>query len=82
MTREIPKPDDRSEVLVALRHGLDRTLLLARTMFDDPLVGSEARAFHSQLAAIQAEVDWIEGGKRPPVSSGDRISGQGLMLWQ
>lgn len=72
MTEIIFNSDDRLEVLGALQHGLDRTLLLARTMFDDPVVGSEARGLHSQLTAIQAEVDLIAAaGRRRNGRDGD-----------
>jgi hypothetical protein len=52
-------PDDRAEVLAALRHGLERSLLLASTLADHPTVGAEARSLGGRLEAIQAEVEAI-----------------------
>lgn len=81
MPRHHSKQDNRSEVLVTLQHGLERTLLLATRLIDDPVVGSEARGLHSQLAAIQAEVDLIaaERGWLHPLS----IDRDGIpSIWQ
>jgi hypothetical protein len=59
MSNANPFFDDRAEVLAALRHGIERSLLLASTLADDPAVGAEARNLSGRLEAIQAEVEAI-----------------------
>lgn len=49
--------DDRQEALATLQHALERTILLARHLSRDPLIGGEVRGLLTRLDCIQAEVD-------------------------
>jgi hypothetical protein len=60
-------PDDRTEVLAALRHGIERSLLLAQTLAGNPLIASEARSLTGRLQSIQAEVDAIACSRERPL---------------
>lgn len=56
MSGKSPAPE-YGNLLPRLRHGLQKSRLLAEHLAPDPLVGSEARALLSRIEAIQQEIE-------------------------
>lgn len=75
-------PDDRAEVLATLRHGIERSLLLAHSLAGDPLIAAEARSLTGRLQSIQAEVEAIACFRERPRRDDDRSWEQPFPIWE
>ena len=74
---------ERAELLATLELALARSLMLARELAADPLVGTEAKGFLGRLECIQAEVTIVASSRprrRPHNDEGERWAA--TRLWQ